>query len=90
MNPVREIRHLWNRIIRMALNFDRLEADVANLTSVVDGVVKLLTDLAQEIRDSAGNAAKAEELATKIEASTSALAAAAQANTPADPNAPQG
>lgn len=64
----------------MASVFDRLEADIAAQTSVVTGVVKLLGDLAQQVRDLGG--AKAGALADSIEANTSSLTAAVTANTP--------
>lgn len=69
----------------MSLNFSRLESEVAELSTVVDGVVKILTDLATEIRDNAANQAKIETLADSIDARAQALAAAAAANTPAEP-----
>lgn len=69
----------------MALNFQRLETEVAELSSVVDGVILLLTSLAQDIRDNVANQAKLEELATNIDSKANALAAAAAANTPAEP-----
>lgn len=69
----------------MSLNFSRLESEVAELSTVVDSVVKILTDLSTEIRDNAGNQAKIESLADSIDARAQALAAAAQANTPAEP-----
>lgn len=78
----------------MALNFQRLESEVAEMGSVVDGVVKLLETVAEDIRNNAGNQAKLEELATQLDTKATALATAAAANTPAeggtvDPNAPQ-
>lgn len=80
----------------MALNFERLENEVAELSNVVDGVVKLLTDIASEIRDNSANQAKIEAIALQLDEKATALATAAAANTPAedppadpaDPNAP--
>lgn len=74
----------------MALNFDRLEREVSELTTVVDGVVALLTALSQEIRDSAGNQTKMEAMADKIDAEQARIAAAVAAQTPADPAATNG
>ena len=79
-----QVNHIWRRIIRMALNFDRLEREVGELTTVVDGVVALLTALATEIRDSAGNQAKMEALADKIDAEQARIAAAVAAQTPGE------
>lgn len=87
MNVHRQIEALWERYWKMALDFTRLENDVANISSVVDSAVKVLTDLAQEIRDSAGNVTKAEALAQKLEDETAALSTAIAANTPAAPTA---
>lgn len=69
----------------MALNFQRLETEVAELGTVTESVILLLTNLAQEIRDSAANEAKINSLADQIDQRANALAAAAQANTPAEP-----
>jgi hypothetical protein len=84
MNVYREIRQIWIRIVRMALNFQRLETEVSEMSTVIDGVVLLLTSLASEIRDNAANQAKIEEIATNLDTKANALAAAAVVGTPAE------
>jgi hypothetical protein len=81
------LTHIIEKVEQMALNFGRLETEVTELTTVVDSVVLLLTEVAQAVRDLPLNQAKIEELATQIDTKANALAAAAAANTPADPNA---
>lgn len=72
----------------MALDFSKLQADVAAEQTVVDSVVALLEKLAQELRDALAGvpdpAAQAaiDDVAAKLEAHTAALAAAVAANTP--------
>jgi hypothetical protein len=68
----------------MALNFERLESEVAELDTVVQGVVVLLNQVAAEIRDNAANQAKIEDIASKLDANAGAMAAATAANTPAE------
>lgn len=84
-NPYKLLTDIWKGIQALTLNFQRLETDVSNLTSVTQSVVTLLNSIAQEIRDSAANQAKLEELATKIESNATALSDAVVANTPTPP-----
>ncbi len=70
----------------MALNFERLETEVSELGSVIDGVVTLLGQVAQEIRDNADNQRKIASIADQLDAKKDALAAAAVVNTPSEGN----
>lgn len=62
-----------------------LQADVEAQTTVIDSAKALLAQLAQKIRDAAGDPAALAQLATDLEANTQGLADAVQANTP-DPS----
>ncbi len=83
------LKTILARLNKMALNFSRVEQEVSEISSVVDSAVTLLQQVAQEIRDSAGNQAKLDKLATDLDAKATALAEAIAANTPADPENPQ-
>ena len=70
-------------------NFDALNAEVANLTSVVDSAVALINGIATKIEEAvaandAGDNTALGELATSVRAQADALAAAVAANTPAE------
>lgn len=61
---------------------DKVESEVTELTTVVDSAVALINGLSQQIRDTAGSAAKANALADALDAKANELAAAVAANTP--------
>jgi hypothetical protein len=93
LEHIHQLLHdIQERLIQMALDFANLEAKVTKIDTVVDSVITLLTAIAQDIRDNAGNQTKLDALATDIDTKADALAAAAAANTPGqppvDPNAP--
>ena len=72
----------------MADDFSGLEAEVTNLTSVVDSAVALLNGIAARIdaavaASDAGDNTKLTELASSVRAQADGLAAAVAANTPA-------
>jgi hypothetical protein len=69
----------------MGLDLTALEADVAANSDAVDSASTLLSQLAQEIRDSAGDPAAVAALADQLESATGRLSAAVAANTPAAP-----
>ena len=74
----------------MADDFTGLEAEVANLTSVVDSAVALINGIAARIdaavaASDAGDNTKLTELSASIKAESDALAAAVASNTPAAP-----
>lgn len=70
----------------MALNFDRLTQEVAELTTTNEAVIKLLSEVAETMRNNAANQARIEALADELDQRTRALAAAVDANTaPVDP-----
>jgi hypothetical protein len=70
----------------MSADFDRLEREVEEQTTVIASVVELLGKLAQEVRDLGGP--KAGALADKIDANTNALSAAVTAGTAAEGEPP--
>lgn len=63
---------------------ERLIAAVHRNTTVTQGVVTMIADMAQRMRDSAGNKTATNALADELEGSSNALAAAMAANTVAD------
>lgn len=70
---------------KIMLDFSRLEAEISDMTSAVDGAIALLTQLAQELRDNAANQAKILEIANAMDAKSAALAEAVVVNTPSAP-----
>ena len=75
---------------KIMADLTKLQADVAAQTTVTQGVATLLQQLAQQIADlkTAGASdpsvqAAIDDLATKVEANSAALATAVSANTPA-------
>lgn len=81
----RALFFIIERQAQMALDFSRLEAEVTQNSDVIASVVTLLTNIADAIRDAAANQVKVEELATKLDLQTQALADAVAASTPAAP-----
>jgi prophage DNA circulation protein len=65
-----------------------LTDQVSQATDAEEGAATLLSNLATLIQQNAGNPQAVTDLATKLKASTDALAAAITANTPAAPAAP--
>jgi chromosome segregation ATPase len=76
--------HLIRKTDRMALNFTRLENEVAELSTVVDSAVSLLQQVAQEIRDNVANQGKLEKLADSLDQKATVLGQAIAANTPGE------
>lgn len=71
----------------MADDFSGLEAEVSNLTSVVDSAVALINGIAAQIEvavaaSDAGDNTKLTELASSVRGQADALAAAVANNTP--------
>lgn len=64
---------------------DRLTTEVAETVTVIDSAVVMIEGLAQQIRDTAGDATAANALADTLDAKANALAAAITANTPPTP-----
>lgn len=62
-----------------------IESEVSEQTEVVASAITLLNDLAQALRDAAGDPEAIAALAADIDANTAALAAAVAANTPEAP-----
>lgn len=73
------------KIEQMALDFVRLETEVAEIGTVVDSAVTLLNSVAQDIRDNIANQAKLGVLADNLDAKAAALGAAIEANTTPTP-----
>lgn len=71
------------REIRTMKELDDIEREVAENASVTESAVALLGSLSDLIRANAADPVKLEELATKLDAQSNALAAAVAANTPA-------
>lgn len=67
----------------MSVEVDDLVAKVSALSGVVPSVVTLLSDLAAQLRSSAGDRAKILALATEVETRKNELAKAVTDNTPA-------
>ena len=67
----------------MALDLSRVEAAVARDNTVNQSAITLLGQLAQLVRDTAGDAAKVNALADALDAQQQALADAVTQNTPA-------
>ncbi len=76
---------ILERLDKMALDFTKLETEVTENNDVIQSVITLLTQIAQDIRDAAGNQAKITDLATRLDTQSNALAEAVAANTPAEP-----
>ncbi len=73
----------------MSVQLDHLKTQVERATSVSQSAVTLIGGLAEQIRQLKDDPAMLEQLATDLDAQTSALAAAVQANTtPTPPPAP--
>lgn len=70
----------------MSLDLSALEAEVSQNTDAVASASSLLTTLAQELRDSAGDPAAVAALADRLDQNNAALAAAVLANTPTAPD----
>jgi uncharacterized coiled-coil protein SlyX len=68
----------------MAIDFSRLETEVAEQGSVIQSAVTLLQQVAQGIRDNADNQRKVNAFADQLDAQANALAEAIAANTPAE------
>lgn len=71
-------------------NFDELNAEISNLTSVVDSAVALINGIAAKIEaavaaNDAGDNSQLTSLASSVRAQADGLAAAVAANTPAEP-----
>ena len=73
------------RLSIMSAELDRLTADVAAQTTVIDSVVTLLTSLADQIRNLPATTVAINALADSVEAQTKKLSDAVVANTPAPP-----
>jgi len=67
----------------MAVDLSALQTEVEQQQSVVQSAITLIGGLAQQLRDAAGDPAAIQALADQLDASTNALAAAVEANTPA-------
>ena len=72
----------------MALSFARLEQEVAEQSTVIEGAVALLKSIAEDIRQNSNNQIKINELADKLDAQTAQLATALVTNTPSEPTEP--
>jgi TolA-binding protein len=71
------------REVAMSAEVDRIRASVTQLTSVTQGAVTLLGQLAQRVRDLSGDPAALTALADEIDQRKQELATAVTTNTPA-------
>ena len=78
------LNDLVKGVLLMALNLERLETEVSENTDAVDSAVALLSTLADEIRNAAGDPAAVEAIADKLDSNSQRLAEAVAANTPAE------
>lgn len=76
---------LYRRFIAMSEAIERIEQSVAELTTQSESVIALLTEVAQLVRDNAGDPARLEAIAAEIEGRAAALAAAVAENVDVDP-----
>lgn len=78
--------HLLRRILRkvgkMAGELERIETEVTEISGAVDSAIALLGELADLIRNNAGDPARLNKIADDLDAKGSALAAAVVANDP--------
>jgi hypothetical protein len=83
-----DLIHIFRRVIEMSQAMERLQASVSSETTVIASVQTLLTDLSQRVRDANENDDTDElnNIADEIDQHAASLAAAVQANTPADPS----
>lgn len=78
------------RLEIMQEQLDRLTTEVEETGTVVDSAITLLGSLSEQIRNNAGDPAALTELADKLDAKQSELAAAIAANTVASDEASEG
>lgn len=76
---------LTKQEVKIMATLDQLTTDVAADTDAVNSAVTLINGLAQQIKDAGTDPVALKALTDKLEANTSALAAAVTANTPAAP-----
>jgi len=84
---------LW-KVVKMADNVADLEAEIANLSSAVDGAVVLIDGIADRVAEAIRLDDAAEEghlgsLVADLRANTGRLSAAVVANTPQAPDEPE-
>lgn len=76
-----DLPHILERLTKMAIQLDELEATLARNTDATDSVVVLITTLRQDIINAGTDPVKLKEVTDKLQANTDKLAAAAIANT---------
>lgn len=76
-----DLPYIIERLTKMAIQLDELEATLARNTDATDSVVVLITTLRQDIIDAGTDPVKLREVTDKLEANTQKLAAAAVVNT---------
>jgi len=77
-----KLSYLIQREAHMAGELDRLTKEVAETKTVIDSAITLLGQLAQLIRDNAGNPTALNALADDLDAKQNELAKAITDNTP--------
>lgn len=73
-------------------NFDELNAEVTNLTTVAESAIALINGIADKIQaavdaNDSGDNSQLKSLASSVRSQADALAAAVAANTPSEPEA---
>lgn len=77
---------LW-KVIEMSQQLETLQAEITENTDVVDGVLTLLEDMADNIRANANDPAALEAMVAELDSNSQRLADAVAKNTPAEPTA---
>ena len=72
------------KLSKMSEQLDKLTQEVAENKTVMESAVTLLQGLKQRLDEAGTDAAKLAELSADLDTNTNALAAAVQANTPAE------
>ena len=76
---------ILRKVNTMSAATDRIAAEVAEGTEVGQSAIRLITGLAQQIRENAEDPAALNALADSLDANNAALAEAVAANTPSAP-----
>jgi hypothetical protein len=85
---MKALRNIIEGQQNMARDFTKLEAELSENSSAIDSAVALITAVAQEIRDAAGDQARINDIADKLDAQSQRLAEAVVANQAPAPAAP--
>lgn len=79
------LKRIDQRTAQMEEEITLIEQRVTELTTQSESIITLLNEIAQLIRDNAGNEERLNQIAADLEARSAALAAAVAANSDVDP-----